>query len=246
MLRAAAEQFTSADAVRESGCSCITEADPSDEVLDELIDQASDELCRLSMGRVYGRSVVTIRPCRDNCYADCGCGCGLDGVPLWGPDPVVTEVNINGEELDAAFYEIHERRGGYFLVRVSTDGVRPPSWPSWQQMWRPITQDNTFAITYEYGVHVDRTIEQATIELVCYYVGQMQNKRNQLPKGTVSASYNNVSLSLRERQLDPDGNGADGVAVGEKMSEFVAFWGGPRSSFWSPELDNGWSLVVAR
>lgn len=246
MLRAASEQFTSADAVRESGCSCITEADPSDDVLDDLIDQASDELCRLSMGRVYGRTQTTVRPCRDTCYESCGCGCGLDAVPLWGPDPVVSAVTIDGETIDTNLYTIHERRGGYYLVRVSGDGVRPPSWPSWQDLWRPLSQDNTFSVTYEFGVHVDRTIEQAAIELVCYYVAQMQNKRNRLPKGTTTASYNNVSLSLRERQLAPDGSGADGAAVGEKMSEFAAFWGGPRSFFWSPELDNGWSLVVAQ
>lgn len=245
-LRAAAEAFTTADAVRESGCSCITEVDPSDDVLEDLIDQASDELTRLSMGRVYGRREVTVRYCRDACYISCACGCGLDGLPLWGPDPVVSAVRIDDETLATSAYTIHEHRGGYFLVRTSSDGIRPPSWPSWQEMWRPLGQDNTFAVTYEYGVHVDRTIEQAAIELVCYYVSQLQKKRNQLPKGTVSASYNNVSLSLRERQLDPDGKGADGVAVGEKMSEFAAFWAGPRSTFWSPELDNGWSMVVAQ
>lgn len=248
-LRAAAEQFTTLEAVRDaSDCGCVNAAEPDDDTLDEMIDRASDELCRLSWGRVYGRQEVTFRPCREGCWDyGCGCGCDLDGVPLRGPDPTVSQVKIDGDVLATEFYGIHESMAGYFLVRRATGSTRPPSWPSWQHLWQPDTEDDTFSITQEYGVHVDGVIEQACIELVCYYARQDQVRKNLLGKGTISANYNSTSVSLEERRLTTRGGvNADTSAVGPRMEEFLAMWGGPRSHVWAPELSNGWTMHVVR
>jgi hypothetical protein len=242
-LRAAHEQFTSIEAVRAlNTCGCINDEQPDDDTLDVLIDQASDTLCRLSMGRVYGRSEVTVRPCRIGCYDGCPC-CGLDGIPLWGPDPVVSEVKINGVALDPDDYAIHQRYDAYFLVRVSTT-TRPPSWPSWQELWKPDTETDTFSITYEYGVHVDWIIEKAAQELVCLFAKADETKKNKLQKGAISASYNSTQVSLEERVAQARGQG-DSVAVGEFMEMFFSLYGaGPRSMVWAPELTDGWSFSV--
>lgn len=247
-LRAAAVPFTTAEAVRAtSDCGCITADDPTDEALEVLIDTASDELCRLSWGRVYGRQETTVRPCRTGCWDTCGCGCTLDGVPLWGPDPDVSVVKINGAVLATNLYGIHESIAGYHLVRLSINGIRPPSWPSWQELWRPDTENHTFSIKYEYGVHIDRVIERAAIELVCYYSRQEDVKKNLLGKGTVSANYNATTVTLEERRLTQRGNAnADTESVGPRMSEFLTIWGGPRSHLWAPELDGGWTMHVVR
>lgn len=247
-LRAAAEQFTTQEAVRASSdCGCVNASEPSEDALDEMIDRASDELCRLSWGRVYGRQEVTLRPCRTGCWTDCGCGCTLDGIPLWGPSPEVSQVKINGDVIATNLYAIHESISGYFLVRRTADGTRPQSWPSWQDLWRPDTDDHTMSITYEYGVFIDGVIEQACIELVCYYARQDQVKKNQLGKGTIAANYNNTNVSLEERRLTQRGQAnADTDAVGPRMSEYLAMWGGPRNHVWAPELDNGWTMHVIR
>lgn len=243
-LRAAAEQFTSAEAVRSaSNCGCVNSDEPDDDTLDILIDQASDVLARLSNGRVVGRRTVTVRPCRTGCTCYCPC-CDLDSIPLWGPDPVVSEVKVDGDALDASSYAVHQSRSGWGLVKVSTSQFRPTAWPSGQLLWRPDTEDRTFSVTFTYGEHVEWVAEKAAIELVCYFAQQDEAKKNQLPKGTVSASYNAASVTLEERLASA--RGADrNAAVGAAMEQFFTVYGqGPVSAAWSPELDQGWTFHV--
>jgi hypothetical protein len=243
-LRAAAQQFTSAEAVRSAqNCGCVNADEPDDDTLEALIDQASDVLVRLSNGRVVGRRTVTVRPCRNGCWDCCPC-CNLDSVPLWSPDPVVSEVKIDGVAMSSADYAVHQSRYGFGLVKVGTGLHRPTSWPSWQSLWRPDTEDNTFSITYTYGEHIEWVIEKAAIELVCYFAQQDQLKKNQLQKGAVSANYNATTVTLEERLATA--RGADRqTAVGSAMEQMFAVYGqGPVSTAWSPELDNGWSFHV--
>lgn len=243
-LQYAHQAFTSVDAVRADGnCGCVTWTDPTDEELAVLIDQASDILAQMTQGRYLGRTTVKVRPCREGCWDECPC-CGLDGVPLWGPDPVVTQVRIDGTIIDPATYRIHQSRAGWRLVKVAV-GQRPDSWPSWQVLWRPDTEDETFSISYTYGPHVDWLVEQAAIELVCYFANIDAKKKNALPKGAVSLSYNSTSVSLEERRLTLRGGAnADTVSIGEQMSAFLALYGSPRSAFWAPELTEGWTMHI--
>jgi hypothetical protein len=243
-LRAAAEQFTSAEAVRSAqNCGCVNADEPDDDTLELIIDQASDVLARLSNGRVVGRREVTVRPCRNGCWDTCPC-CDLDSIPLWGPDPVVSEVKIDGLALDTNTYAVHQSRYGFGLVKVAASGPRPTQWPSWQSLWLPNSQDNTFSITYTYGEHIGWVIEKAAIELVCYFAQQDQLKKNQLQKGAVSANYNATTVSLEERLASA--RGADKTAtVGAAMEQFFSVYGfGPISTAWSPELDGGWTFHV--
>lgn len=243
-LRAAAEQFTSAEAVRSAqNCGCVNADEPDDDTLETLIDQASDVLARLSNGRVVGRRTVTVRPCRNGCWLYCVC-CDLDSVPLWGPDPVIGEVKVDGDALDPNTYAIHQSRWGLGLVKVAASGPRPRDWPSWQSLWLPDSEDHTWSITYTYGEHVGWIIEKAAIELVCYFAQQDEVKKNQLQKGAVSANYNSTQVSLEERLASA--RGADrNTAVGAAMEQFFTVYGqGPVSTAWSPELDNGWTFHV--
>lgn len=242
-LRAAAEQFTSAEAVRSAeNCGCVNSDEPDDDTLESLVDQASDVLARLSNGRVVGRREVTVRPCRNGCWDGCACGCDLDAVPLWGPDPVIEEVKIDGVAFTE--YAIHQSYLGWGLVKTSLSQFSPSAWPSINKLWLPDTEDKTFSITYTYGEHVEWVIEKAAIELVCYFASQDKLKKNQLQKGTVSANYNNTSVSLEERLATA--RGADkNTAVGAAMEQFFSVYGqGPRSQGWSPELNQGWTFHV--
>lgn len=238
------EAFTSVEAVRADGnCGCVTWDDPSDEELLVMIDQASDILAQMTQGQYLGRATVKVRPCREGCWDACPC-CSLDGVPLWGPDPVVTQVRIDGDVLDPATYTIHQSRSMYRLVKVAL-GERPSSWPSWQVLWRPDTEDGTFSITYSYGPYVDWLVDRAAVELVCYFANVDSKKKNAMPKGAVSLSYNSTSVSLEERRLTLRGGAnADTVSIGEQMSAFLALYASPRAAVWAPELDEGWTMHV--
>lgn len=247
-LRAAAQAFTTKTAVRESNaCGCVSDSDPDDADLDELIDMASDALSILSGGKVYGRTTVKSYPTRTLDFCACSCGCGLDGIQLNGPDPVVTEVKIDGVALDPADYELHSGRDGrWHLVRVAT-GERPNTWPSTQSMWRPDTEDDTFSITWTYGVHIDWIIERAAIELVCDFAADDITKSNALPQGTATANLGGVSVGVNARltlseRMERLQAGDLGPAVTRFMSVYAP--NGRRvSEVWAPELEP-WAHTV--
>jgi hypothetical protein len=249
-LRAATEQFVSlADVRGDENCGCVSDSSPDDATVGLLIDQASDALTILSGGKIFGRRTITARPSRVRPTCECTCGCRMDGIPLEGPDPEVAEVKIDGVVLAASEYGLHSGRDGrYYLVRQAT-GDRPPSWPSCQSDWRPDTEDDTFAITYTYGVHIDWIIERATLELVCDFAADDITKTNQLQPGTTSAILGGVSvgvnsgLTLQER-MDRLQSGVLGGAVTRCLSVHAP--GGRRESeVWAPELED-WSYSVRR
>lgn len=243
-LRAAAEQFTSLAAVRNSpNCGCVTSADPDDTDLGLLIDQASDALAIVSNMRVYGRSTKTVYPCRTKGTVECACGCHLDRVPLPGLDPVVTEVREDGVVLDPATYELHQDRLGWGLVRVSTDTTRPDPWPSSQSMWLDNTNDDTFSITYTQGAHIDWVVEQAAIELVCDFAAWDNGNREALPAGARSANMGGVVVTLEER-VERLRAGNLGPAV-ERFMGLYAPDGRQQSEVWAPELE-AWTLTEKR
>lgn len=244
-LRAAAEQFVSiADVRADENCGCVTDNSPNDTDLGLLIDQASDALTILSSGKVFGRLTVTLRPERVRPVCECGCGCRLDGIRLPGPDPVVSEVKIDGSALAVSDYGLHSGRDGHsYLVRQAT-GDRPDPWPSHQSSWRPDTEDDTFSITVTYGFHIDWIIERAAMELVCDFAADDIKKTNTLPQGATSAVLGGVSvginagLTLQER-IDRLKAGALGPAVTRFMSVYAP-GGRKESEVWAPELES-WS-----
>jgi hypothetical protein len=245
-LRAAAEQFVSiADVRGDENCGCVDDATPDDTALGILIDQASDTLTVLSGGKVFGRRTIIARPSRVRPGCECTCGCRLDGIPLEGPDPVVTEVKIDGAVISD--YGLHSGRDGlYYLVRQAT-GDRPDSWPSSQSGWRPDTEDDTFSITYTYGVHIDWIIERAALELVCDFAADDITKTNQLQPGTTTATLGGVQVAMNsggtlQERMDRLLSGELGAAVTRFMSIHAP--GGRRESeVWAPELET-WTYFV--
>ena len=246
-LRAAAEQFTTIANVRASEtCACVTEATPSDSDLSDLIDEASDTLCILSGGRVFGRREITIYPCRTaSTYPTCGCGCGLDSIPLGDLDPTVSEVKIDGTALGASEYELHRDRMGFQLVRVADD-LRPNAWPSSQSLWRPNTADDTFSITYTHGVNIGYVARRACEEVVCGFVQDDLKASNQLSRGTVSADVGGARLALRsqgtrEERVERMQAGDTGPAVARFMSIYAPR-GRQSSEVYAPEIET-WTFV---
>jgi hypothetical protein len=239
-LRVAGEAFTTMAAVRASEtCGCVNESEPSDAELQEIIDAASDVLALATGGIVTGRTEFTVRPCGRGYCQPCAC-CGLEGIPLPGEDPVVSEVKIDGDILNASDYALHRTRQGWNLVRVGPDDP-PASWPQWQKLWRADTEDDTFSITYISGIHIDWIIEAAAIELTCDLALAEERKPRVIP-GARAVSQGGVTISLAER-AERLRSGDSGPAVQRFLSIYAPDGRAP-SLVWAPELDQGWELHV--
>lgn len=154
---------------------------------------ASQILWGLS-GRRWGPCPITVRPCRRSCLASMPsyavqwqsagpwipyidqygvwrnasvCGCRSDcsctelcEVYLPGPVYDVTEVQVDGVVLPAGAYRVD---AAGLLVR--TDGN---CWPDCQDMAAPAGSDNTFFVTYRYGLQLDAAAIAAVSELTCH------------------------------------------------------------------------------
>jgi hypothetical protein len=245
-LRAAAEPFATVDDVRDAECACIAFDDPIDEVLEELIDAASDAICIATGGYVFGRASAVVMPCADmGCFAACACGCGLDGIPLPDLDPKVTEVYIDDELISSANYRIHHSGSIPTLVKISTDGLPPQPWPRHQSLWKNGTGVDTFRFTITWGIHVDKIIRDAAVELVCYLATDPKVRRlNALPKGASSVNAGGVSVStfsrLRDQAVERVKAGEVGPATAFMMEVYAPFGQG-RPLAYAPELA-GWTL----
>lgn len=247
-LRAAAEQFTSLAAVRASAeCACVTPDDPSDAVLGEMIDQASDMIVILSGGKVFGRRQVTIYPCATpSGYRPCGCcsGCALDAIPLGDMDPVVNSVQIDGTVLGSDTYTLHRDRVGWNLVREHAT-LAPNGWPSSQSMWRNGALDDTFSVTYTHGVHIDWIIERAAIELVCDFAQADIRDANALPRGATTANMGGVNVGTNRAALQLRLDRLDTSALGPAMTRMLSIYapdGRHRSEVYAPELEP-WTMT---
>lgn len=240
-LRAAAEQFTGISAVRATAeCACVTADDPTDEVLDELIDQASDMICILTGGKVFGRLQSTIYPCRTAAgYVACGCGCGIDAIPLGDQDPVVNSVQIDGVTLNGSEYSLHRDRMGWNLVRVdSTD--RPNGWPSDQALWLNSNVEHTFSVTCTHGIHIDWIIERGAIELVCDFAADDTRKANAMPRGAKTATMGNVTVGTLPTPLQDRADRLASAELGPAMSRLLGIYapnGRITSEVYAPELE---------
>ena len=141
--------------------------------MDEFEAVAKEYLWRWT-GRVVGECDVQVRPCRKDCngpriwphyypytptlvgrqWLNLGCGCGehscscgsLAELILPGPISSVTGVLIDGVALDPTDYTVFDQKR---IVR--TDGG---TWPSCQDMAKPVTGPDTFQISYRRGIPV--------------------------------------------------------------------------------------------
>lgn len=248
-LRAAAEPFLTVEELRNYDCACITQQSPSDSELSDIIDQASDVIAIATGGTVFGRVSYTVLPCAEGgCWTGCACGCGLDGIPLYGPHPIITDVYIDDELIPSNEYRIHLTNLGPALVRVSVDGTHPDVWPRWQDLWKQGTGTHTFRFTITYGHYIDKIIHDAALEIACdLALDPRQRKQNALPVGTRSASQGRVDVStqgrVREEAVARVKAGIYGPASA-RMMELYAPNGGQFAGVASPELSGGWTLHV--
>ena len=113
------------------------------------------------------------------------------------------------------------------------------SWPLYQNSLLPDSQENTFSITYSYGMAHDFMAKMAAVELVCEIAMTLTSGAGRLPKGTVSASADGVQIVIGRLP------GQEEItAVGLTwLGRYMAFYGNVTNpEVRSPELDGPWIL----
>ncbi len=242
MLRVASQSLVTIEQVRAAdNCGCVTDDYPTDEVLQRIIDQASDNLSVVTGGALSGRQNVIARPCRTGMECSCVC-CDLDAIPLGDERPVVTAVKINGVNLTPDQWWMHWNGVSWMIALLPTgDQTWPPNWPSWQHRWRPDTADQTFAIYYTQGIDVDSyDFEAAALEVICDMIGQARFSADAL-NGITSITIGGTTATVDDNWLERIMNGGIGPLT-RRLLGLYASGGGSRSMVWSPELDFGWDL----
>lgn len=146
-------------------------------------------------------------PCGGGCPQD-DCSCQyVPTVDLAGPVASVTEVRLNGAILDPSAYRVDNYR---YLIR--TDGG---DWPVCQNMVSdPLTDDDTFLVTYEIGVEVPAGGELAAGVLACQMAKAACNDKScQLPQRIQQMTRQQVQVTVLDNYGSMYQYGTTGIWV---------------------------------
>jgi hypothetical protein len=247
-LRVACQAFATAEQLLDSTCACALDANDDADLIDEMLDMASDLLAQATGGAYSGRCRVKVRPvalCTDDydpfypTYAPYSSRDwrrqfgGLNSIPLRGPDINIVEIVIDGVVLNPADYRLVDNA---YLVR------RSGSWPTTNDLMLDDTEVGTWSFTYEFG-NIDALGRMACIELACELLNDAKGKKSHLPRGVTSANIQGASISVRDRTAALR-DGEEQIPI---VARFLSVWApdGPNTSIgvWSPELEQAWNLV---
>lgn len=248
-LNFACQPFVTADELLDGVCACDLDAIDDAELIDDMIDQASDMLSMATGGIVSGICQRTVRP-----VALCGeeydpfyptyrqyplrdwrrqFG-GLNSIPLRAQNPDIVSIHIDGAVISPSDYGLLE---GKYLFRRSAD------WPTVNDLRKADTQVGTFSITYRFGRAPDRLARMACIELACELIKDAKGKPSGLPRGVTSANIQGASIQVRPR-AEALRDGDEQIPV---VSRFMSLWApegmNQVTGVWAPELEQFWNLV---
>jgi hypothetical protein len=211
----------------ELTCDCELEG----YLLEDVVDAASDLLVRLTAGRFRGRCTETVRPTYRIDWCEPHACYGCDEIPLKGPNPIVENIWIDGEEISSTEYAIKD---GYRLVRMSVDGNRPSDWPRRNKLYLGDDQVGTWSITYTYGHEVDFFAKRATIELACDLMSGL-TRQAALDQFVTTATADGMTIQRNLEAAEEQGF--------SWVARFLRMFGTAQGAeVWSPELAGGWDL----
>lgn len=230
-LQVACEAFITPDDI---SCDC---GDTSEAAILEMIEQASDIIAIITGGKVSGRCESIVRPCGGGgCTCGSallsGCGCvPLDGITLAGPNPVITQILIDGEPfMDYALVD------GTLLVR--TDGK---AWPGYQDITLTSDQPGTFEIEYVHGPEIMQLARDAASEIVCSFIKSGPQDSRKAHPNTRGMNIAGVSITLEQMAGEIKRRAPLLPYVIRLLTVYAP--GGPTPVVvYSPELENGWRL----
>lgn len=223
-------------------CDALAEVEAQDyggpEVAAALVTWATSYLWRWT-GRRYGVCPVTVRPRRVDCAAAtfrggmpggwtpvlvggrwrnvacgscgdrCGCDDGVSSIRLPGPVVEVTAVVIDGVALDPAAYRVDDHG-----VLVRQDGER---WPACQDLALPAGEEDTWTVSYTWGIPVPVDGQLAAGLLACELAKAYQGADDcSLPQRVQTITREGVTVGF----LDP----FDGLNEGKTGVWTVDAW----------------------
>lgn len=235
-LNYACERFASSAEFFASDLSCAYTSPTDDALAAAVLDVASDMLYMATGGRVHGRCTATVRPMR---CAPCGVRrhwwdyANPDrGIELRSPVLSVNTVTIDDDVIDPTTYVLID---GVRLLRKSG------SWPNSNDLDLDDGETGTWSINYTFGREPDWITKQATIALAVNLALDASGLVNSLPAGAKSVNLQGVSISLEERSE------ALRNSTIAQLNQFFSVYapdGRYVNTVWSPDLYDGWELVV--
>lgn len=188
-------------------------------LLEDMLAVASDALFHLSGHQFAGTCQDTVRPCgcsagggpaywsRDRacgCRSGRACGCTTVHEISLGVFPLtsIVSVIVDGAALGADRYRIDDNR---WLVRLPDADGSNPGWPHCQRMDLDTTEDETFAVTFTYGMPPPVGGVRAAASLACQLSLACQPDtvdRCRLPQRVRSITRAGVSMDMAV-VLDP-------------------------------------------
>jgi hypothetical protein len=151
------------------------------------------------------------------------------------PVTAIAEVLIDGVAQPPSEYRLDGNRK---LVRLADAYGKAQDWPSCQRLDLADTEENTFAVTYYYGVAPPALATRAAAQLACelYRACSSEGGECALPTGTVRVTRQGVTVERAELATFLSG-GQTGLV---QVDAFLAAYGlgGPRRrrpAIWSPD-----------
>ena len=225
-----------------AGCCGLTVGSVNGQALEVAAENASAILYELSGRRYAGTCERTVRPVAHDLY-----WCRdwhrlhrrrLSRVKLAGHATAIVEVLIDGVTVDPSGYRLDEHR---YLTRMAAPDGTFQTWPRDQRLDRPIGDDNTFAITYEYGLAPPGAGISAATALACELYRACPAPGDEpgeclLPSGVVRVIRQGVTVETIRAIATMLRKGATGIIA---VDAFLSVYGkrGRASALWSPDLE---------
>lgn len=205
-------------------------------LLDDALQVASEILYDLTRRRWPGECADTVRPCGERhdrakwypthrtvpvcgCRSSRECGCRrLSEIRLPGyPVTSIGQVTIDGDIIDPANYRVDDWR---YLTWLDPDGeTGRGGWPCCADPRRGIDEDDSFSVTYTYGLGPPLGGVQAAATLGCQLaLACVPDAKCQLPKRITTITRSGVSLAV----LDPLSLFKDGLTGIASVDLWVA------------------------
>lgn len=165
---------------------CIENATTA--IIADAVAEANYIIYRMSGGRVFGVRAATVRP-EPKCNSVCS---DVSFIRLAEPVHRVLWVMVDGALVPPTSYRIMDRSK---LIR--TDGT---DWPSFQDVTKTLSEVDTHAVRYEYGIPADAVTKRAAIDTAIELIKLTQSETNRrLPANVTSTRSSGVSLTMQDR-----------------------------------------------
>lgn len=183
--------------------------------LEDGLQVASDVLFNLTGRQWPGECSTTVRPCGYRRADSCGCmssrtcGCRrLSELQLPGPVVSVEQVKIDGEVVPTARYRVDDHR--HLVYLPESDSAERQGWPCCQRLDLADTEDDTWSVTYTFGMAPPPGGVRAAAALGCQLALACSPEsagQCRLPKRVTSITRQGVTLAM----IDPLTLFADGL-----------------------------------